>query len=296
MDIGVSLPTMARGYVRSTTLEWCRGIEAGPFSSISCGERYTFHNPEMWVTMAAAAALTERVRVFVNLALAPAHPPALLAKQVATLDVLSGGRVELGVGIGGREHDYKALEAPFGHRHARLDEAVATLRSLWGGEPPFPGADPVQPAPQQAGGPSILAGAMGPKALARAARWADGVTGFSVAGHPEEMARANRAATRAWQDAGREERPRLVSGFFYCLGDNAAETLRTFTAEYLAIFGREFADSMAAAAHVHTPEALREVIAGAADAGCDEVVLVPATVDPACLAATVAALGDEPAR
>ncbi len=71
MQIGVALPTMARGYTRSTTLDWCRGIDEGPFSSISCGERITFQNQEMNVTNSAAAALTERVRVFVNLVVLP---------------------------------------------------------------------------------------------------------------------------------------------------------------------------------------------------------------------------------
>ena len=88
MDIGVALPTMARDYRRSTTLEWSRGIDDGPFSSISCGERITFRNQEMLVTNAAAAALTERVRVFVNLVVLPFHPPAVIAKELATKDVL----------------------------------------------------------------------------------------------------------------------------------------------------------------------------------------------------------------
>ena len=103
MEVGLALPTMARGYDRSTTVDWCRGIDAGPFSSVSCGERITYHNQEMLVTNAAAAALTERVRVFVNLVVGPLHRTAVLAKQLATLDVLAGGRLTVGLGVGGRE-------------------------------------------------------------------------------------------------------------------------------------------------------------------------------------------------
>src|SRR4051794_25290728 len=110
MEIGMSLPTMAERYDRSTTLAWCRGIDAGPFSSVSCGERITYHNQEMLVTMSAAAALTERVRVFCNLVVGPLHATAVVAKQLATLDVLAGGRLTVGVGIGGREHDILAAE------------------------------------------------------------------------------------------------------------------------------------------------------------------------------------------
>ena len=101
MDVGVALPTMAPDYSRATTLDWARRIDAGPFSSISCGERITFRNQEMMVVNAAAAALTERVRVFVNLVVLPFHPVPVIAKQLATLDVLSGGRVTVGVGVGG---------------------------------------------------------------------------------------------------------------------------------------------------------------------------------------------------
>lgn len=287
MDIGLSLPTMAPRFTRATLVEWCAAADAGPFSSISCGERVTFHNPEMMVTLAAAAALTERLAILCNLVVLPAHPVAEIAKQIATLDVLSGGRVTLGVGVGGREHDYRSLDAPFARRHARLDEQVAELRRLWSGEPPFDGADPVGPAPLQPDGPPILAGAMGPKALARAARWADGVVGFSVACVGDDMARANDAARRAWHDAGRPDPPRLVSGGFYALGPDGESVLRSFTHQYLAIFGEGFAAPMAAAMTTFTPDAVRSAIEAAKDAGCDEFILVPGTVDTACLDATV---------
>lgn len=286
IDIGIALPTMAPDYSRDTTLAWCRGIDAGPYSSVSCGERITFRNQEQLVTNAAAAALTERARVFVNIAVAPLHPTPVLAKQLATLDVLAGGRLDVGLGVGGREHDFRAAGAPFARRHQRLDDQVGELRELWSGAPPFEGADPVGPAPVQAGGPPLLAAAMGPKALARAARWAEGVSGFSVCGVPEEMAAATAAAHHAWDEAGREVPPRVVSGCFYALGPDdeaAATTLRRFTAEYLAIFGAEFAEAMAAEVRVSSPAALEAVVAGAAEAGVDELILVPATTDPGCL-------------
>jgi alkanesulfonate monooxygenase SsuD/methylene tetrahydromethanopterin reductase-like flavin-dependent oxidoreductase (luciferase family) len=294
MDIGMSLPTMARGYSRAVQEQWCRGIDDGPFSSVSCGERITFHNPEFMVTLAAASALTARVRVFANLAVVPLHPVPLLAKQLATLDVLSGGRLDLGVGVGGREHDYRAAGVPFQRRHRRLDDAVTELRRIWAGAPPFDGADPVGPAPVQPAGPRLLAGAMGPKALQRATAWADGVTGFSLAADPAEMARANRAALRAWETAGRA-RPRLVSGCFYALGgDDPRATLKAFTYAYLAIFGEPFARAMTEAVEVAGPDRLHRALEDAEAAGCDEFILVPATVDRSCLdeaAAVITARG-----
>ncbi len=184
----MALPTMATGFTRATFTEWCQGIDDGPFSSISAGERITFHNPELLVTNTAAAALTERVRIIMNLTVLPLHSMAMLAKQLATVDVLSGGRLEVGVGVGGREQDYRAVGAPFGGRHDRLDQGVTELRRLWSGGPAYEGGQPVGPAPVQKGGPPILAGALGPKSMARAARWADGVTGFSIGAIGQEMA------------------------------------------------------------------------------------------------------------
>ena len=287
MDVGISLPTMCRGYSRASTVDWARLADQGPFSSISCGERMTFHNPEAWITLAAAAAVTDRLRILMNLSVLPAHPPALVAKQVATLDVLSEGRVTLAVGVGGREHDYRSLGAAFDKRHQRLDQQVATLRSLWKGEPLFAGADPVGPPCVQPGGPPVLAGAMGPKSLRRAAQWADGVIGFSVGGVPDEMRDAANAARAAWDEAGRE-RPRLVSGCFYALGvREPATTLRGFTADYLAFVGRGFAQQVADSLTAFDADAVGRAIDGAEAAGLDEFILVPASPDLAVLEATM---------
>lgn len=286
MDIGVALPTMAADYTRATTVEWSRGIDAGPFSSISCGERITFRNQEMLVTNAAAAALTERVRVFVNLVVLPFHPIPVVAKELATLDVLSDGRVTVGVGVGGREHDYRAAGSSFERRHARLDEGVAELRRLWAGKSPFDDADPVGPHPVQPGGPEILAGAMGPKGMARAARWADGVSGFALTADGAEMAAAVELADRAWTDAGRDTAPRKISGCFSVLGTRDDQgVLQAFTYDYLAIFGTSIARSLADSAPVWNADRLNQALDDAEAAGVDEFILVPGTTDPACLAA-----------
>lgn len=289
MDIGIALPTMCRGYTRAATVDWSKLADEGPFASISCGERMTFHNPEMWTTMAAAAAVTERARILLNVAVLPAHPPALVAKQVATLDVLSEGRVTLGVGVGAREHDYRSLNAGFDRRHAKLDDGVAELRSLWAGKPPFADADPIGPPCVQPGGPPVLAGALGPKSLARAAKWADGVISFTVGGAGSDMVNAAEAAHRAWHEAGRDK-PRLVSGSFYTLGagvdDDPASTLREFAAEYLGIFGPG-AQAFAATLQNFEPDAVRRMLDDAEAAGMDEFILVPGSTDIAVLEATI---------
>ncbi|MDX6276874.1 MAG: hypothetical protein QOJ72_1002, partial [Nocardioidaceae bacterium] len=191
MNVGVALPQMARGYGPRTTVDWARGIDAGPFSSVSAGERVTFSNPEMVASLAACAAVTERVRIFANLWVLPQHAMPMVAQQIGTLDNLAAGRLDIAVGVGAREDDYRALGREYARRHQRLDANIAELRELLAGRPPFEGAEPVGPTPLQPGGPKLLAGAMGPKAMRRAARWADGISGFSISGDAGEIDKVN---------------------------------------------------------------------------------------------------------
>ncbi len=284
MEIGVALPQMAPGYGPGTTLDWARAIDAGPFSSVSAGERVTFANPEMVASLGACAAVTEQVRVLANLWVLPQHPMAMVAQQVGTLDQLSGGRLEVAVGVGGRETDYQALGSAFAGRHRRLDEKVAELKALLAGQPPFAGSDPVGPACVQPGGPRLLAGAMGPKAMRRAAQWADGISAFSIPGDPAEIARTNDLADDCWNEAGRDTAPRKVSGCFVVLGvPDAPAVLEAFTARYLGFLGPELSAAIGRTARTATPEILNDVLDGAEAAGCDEFILVPGTTDLRCL-------------
>ena len=279
MEIGVAFPQMAQGLTRERIAEWCQRVDQGPFSSISAGERITFHNLDGLSLCAAAAALTDRVRVFFNLAVAPWHAPAMLAQQCASIDVISGGRFELAVGVGGRQDDYDALGSSFARRHARVDETVGELKRLWGGGL-APDGQPVGPVPVQRGGPRVLCSGMGPKSLARAAHWADGVSGFALSADPAETSRMFRAVEAAWETAGRVDPPRLVTGVFVALGDTAEATLRSFAQAYLGVFGPEIATTLAGMMPVHSELALRQAITAMAEAGCDELILVPASSDP----------------
>lgn len=279
MDVGICMPYMERDYARATTLDWCRRIDAGPFSTLSCGERITSITQDMRIVLAAAAALTSRVRIMPSLYVLPMHPPVLVAKEVATLDVLSGGRVTLTVGVGGREADYRALGAPFERRHRRLDEGVAAMRRIWAGEPPFAGADPVGPTPVQAGGPPILAGAMGPKAIRRAAAWADGLYGWSMDSSPQPVKQQFDLARAAWRDAGRSAAPRLVTGFWFSLADDADAKLKRYVYEYVRIAGEAPARALASQMKASSPDAIRGALDAIEAEGADECLLVPATLE-----------------
>lgn len=293
MEIGVALPQMAADYQASSTLDWARGIDAGPFSSVSAGERVTFSNPEMVAALAACAAVTQRVRIFANLWVLPQHSMAMVAQQIGTLDQISGGRFEMAVGVGGREDDYRALGARFAGRHQALDDKVVELKRLLAGEPPFEGSAPVGPACVQRPAPRMLSGAMGPKAMARAAVWADGISGFSISGDPGEIAAANALADQCWSRAGRSGEPRKVSGCFVALGVAEPEArLSGFTARYLGFLGEDLAHAVAATARTNSRDALFRALDGAASAGCDEFILVPASAELRCLDALTEAAAD----
>ena len=282
MKIGMNLPVMVPGLDRDTILEWARRIDAGPYNSLAAGERITFPNPEIMVTMSAAAAVTERVRLAFTVIVLPLHSPLLMAKQIATLDVLSGGRVTLGLGVGGREEDYRALGAPFDRKRLRRMEAsIALMRRAWAGENVVAGAlRPVEPLPVQPGCPELLAGALAADSVRRAARWADGICGFSFGPSAAEIAIAFETARGAWQEAGRPAPPRLVTSFWFALGARARQQLDAYLHRYLAFLGEGVAEALAPTVQTASAAALRDAARMLADMGADELILVPTTSDP----------------
>lgn len=284
MQVGVALPQMAPGFDRARMLAWCRGIDEGPFSSISAGERITFFNAEMITLLSAAAVLTERVEVLANVCVSPWHRPALLAKQFTTIDVLSGGRLTVALGVGGRQQDYDAVGVPFARRHQRVDDDAAELRRLWNGG--SAGDGPIGPAPLQPGGPALLCSSLGPKSMARAARWASGVSGFAITGQGDEAARLYSLADQAWAEAGRTDAPRRTCGAFVSAGvADELGTLRTFARDYLGFMGDELAELLAGMQSVAGQGAVAAMLDAMERAGTEEVILVPASSDPRCLAA-----------
>ena len=279
MDVGLAFPQMTPDLDRDRVRAWCRAVDDGPFSSISAGERIAFDNLDGFTLCTAAAALTDRVRIGFNVVVAPWHAPALLAKELASIDVLSGGRVEVAVGVGGREQDYVVLDSSLRNRFDRLDATVAELQRLWAGGEVADGAT-VGPVPVQAGGPPLLCSGTGPRSLARAARWAQGLTSFTLAADPAEAAATFRLAEDAWRAAGRTDRPRLVSGTFAALGPGSQDTLHAFARRYLDVFGTDVAAWLTERMPLHTEEALHRFLVDLAATGCEEVILVPADSDP----------------
>lgn len=279
MKIGVCLPYMEKNYGRKEVLEWCRHIDGGPFSSLSCGERITGYTLEMRNMLAFAAAATERVRIVPSLYVLPMHSAVWAAKEIATLDVLSEGRVTVTVGVGGRELDYQAVGAPFEKRHQRLDDQIAIMRKVWRGEPPFEGCDEVGPRPWQDGGPPILSGSMGLKPMARASHWAEGIYGFAMNGDKALTGYFKDTAGKCWADSQRESKPYFVGGFWYSLADNAEAHLKEYVFNYLRTFGDDEARKTANTMTRFTEAVVIDALLGMKELGVDEVFMVPATAE-----------------
>jgi alkanesulfonate monooxygenase SsuD/methylene tetrahydromethanopterin reductase-like flavin-dependent oxidoreductase (luciferase family) len=279
MKIGFCFPYTQEDMSREIMLEWFRRIDEGPFSTISCGERLVGPSVDMMALLAAAAAVTNRVRIVPTLYVLPMHSAIKVAKHAATLDLISGGRTTITVGVGGRVHDYMCMEKEPVRRHARMDEQVAQIRRIWAGEIPFEGAEPVGPRLVQPGGPPILAGVMGPKAIKRAAHWADGVYSWSGNGVAKEMEEQQARVVSAWEDAGRDEPPERVAGFWYSLAPNADEKLKTYVYKYIRAIGEAPARAMAKNVDRSSQDAVRASLDAYEELGVEECWLNSATAE-----------------
>ena len=135
MDITIGLPNTVAGITRDSLLEWSRRAEARGFPGVASLDRLVYPGYEALTSLAAAAAVTERVRLTTQVLLAPWRlNAALLAKQVATVQHLSNGRMVLGIGLGGREDDYTASGITTEGRGDRLTEMIEEMLRIWEGE------------------------------------------------------------------------------------------------------------------------------------------------------------------
>jgi len=175
MKIGIGLPAMIPGTSGDVILEWARRAEAHDFTSLGITDRVVYGNYEPLIALAAAAAVTHRIRLMTTILIAPLRPAGLLAKQAASLDALSGGRLTLGLGVGAREDDFVAAPASFHDRGRRFDQQLALMKRIWASQPAVEGVGPVGPLPARPGGPEVLIGAYTPVAVQRVGRWADGL-------------------------------------------------------------------------------------------------------------------------
>lgn len=271
MKIGIGLPNAVRGVDREGIVEWARRAEAAGFSTLGTIDRVVYPNYESLIALAAAAAVTERIGLATDIMIAPLRRgTALMAKQAATLDSLSEGRLTLGLAVGGREDDFEAVGADFAARGRTFDQQLEECTRIWRGE------TGIGPAPAQANRPGLLIGGRAGVAFQRVARHADGWT--LGGGSPEDFSKLRAKLLDAWSAAGRDGQPRTMALFYFGLGARAQESAQRSLGDYYAYLG-EYAGQVADSAATDE-DTVRSYLAAFADAGCDEVICFPVSTDP----------------
>ena len=271
MDIGIGLPNTIDGVDRRGIIDWATRAERAGFSSLGTLDRIAYPNYESLVSLAAAAAVTERIRLVTDILILPLRAnTALFAKQAATVDNLSGGRLVLGLAVGGRPDDYEQSGLEFKRRGATFDRQLSDLTKLWAG-------DRVGPAPANGRRPSLLIGGGSDRTFERAARWADGWT--LGGGTPDALAGGLEKLNQAWSAAEREGKPRNMVLVYYALGDDADQMAQHSLGTYYAFLG-DYAQQVVQSA-AKDADTVRQYRSAFEAAGADEVIFFPVSADPA---------------
>jgi alkanesulfonate monooxygenase SsuD/methylene tetrahydromethanopterin reductase-like flavin-dependent oxidoreductase (luciferase family) len=276
MRIAIGLPSRAASASGAVMLEWITRAERGPFSSVVVTDRVISQALEPITVLAMAAGATQRLRLMTSVVIGPTRETTLLARQAATIDVLSGGRLTLGIGIGVRENDYLATGFDFHRRGRRAEEQLPALRRLWSGATLSGEVGGIGPRPCGANGPELLIGGYVPAIVRRIAKWGDGYMAPG-GGEPENLLKMWRQIEGAWQEAGRTGKPRWVGASYYALGPNAWDHAnRYINANY------SYNPDLAARRLGALPAsraAVEEAIKRQADMGVDEFILRPCADD-----------------
>ncbi len=280
IEIGVGLPTGVPGATGRTVIDWAIRADAGPFAHLGVVDRVVYDSYDPLVALAAAAAVTRRVRLVTAVAVGPLRNTTLLAKAAASIHALSGGRLVLGLAVGARREDYEAAGIDHRLRGKRLDEQLGAIRTVW--ETPSIG-------PAVSGRPpTLLVGGTSDEAFARMARYADGYV--HGGGPPRAFARAADKARAAWAEAGRPGRPQLWGQGYYALGsDDIVSAGSRYMRDYYAFTG-PFVEKIVEGL-LTTPQGIVQFAGGYADAGCDNLVLMPTVPHLDQLDALAAVLG-----
>jgi alkanesulfonate monooxygenase SsuD/methylene tetrahydromethanopterin reductase-like flavin-dependent oxidoreductase (luciferase family) len=271
MRIGIGLPNPVPGTDGDTLVRWAQRAEEAGFSSLATIDRIVYPSYESLIALAAAAAVSERIGLMTNILIAPLRDEVLLAKEAASVDRLSGGRLTLGVAVGGRRDDYAAVGEGFETRGRRLEQQIETMKRVWRGEELSETGQPSVPLPGRE--VPILIGGSTDKAPERAVKYGIGYT--AGGGGPDMMAPIAEKVRKAWAEAGRVGEPRLVALNYFALGPQAQQGATRYLKDYYGFLG-EWADRIAESAPT-TPEAVKEIAARFKDIGVDELILDPTT-------------------
>ena len=269
MRIGIGLPAAVPDVDATTIGDWAAEAEQAGFASVGVIDRLVYDNLEPLTALAAAAARTQHVELFTTvLNVGWRANPVLLAKQMASVDLLSGGRLTAGLGLGGWPEDFAASGVPTSGGGARLRSTLATMRQVWTGEVSGQGG-PMRRLPE--GRPTLVFGGLVPAAYTRAATegegWVAPLLGLQL------LEDGSAAVRQAWADAGRAGEPRIVTGRYFCLGRDADRVAD----EYIRHYYGDQGFPLARADTLTDPDQMQEELDTLAKVGVTDVVLYPSS-------------------
>ena len=268
MEISIGLPNTLT-HPGPLMIEWARRAEERGFTSLGTIDRIVYPNYDTIASLCVAAGATSRIGLLSGVLLTPLYPPVWLAKAAASLDAMSGGRLTLGLGVGGREDDFVAMGRSMRERGQDMDAALEIMRTVFAGEKLAGDAFPVAAH----GHPKVLIGGTSDAAVRRTVEHGQGwIAGGASPAQVKPMVDRIR---REWHDAGREGEPRFAGLAYFGLSDE--ETSKRSLRTYYGFLG-DLADMIAIGA-LRSPQALRDAIKEFEDAGLDELILDPTVPD-----------------
>jgi alkanesulfonate monooxygenase SsuD/methylene tetrahydromethanopterin reductase-like flavin-dependent oxidoreductase (luciferase family) len=273
VEIGIGLPTTIPGTSGEQVIEWAKRADAAGFSSLGTIDRVVYGNYEPLVALAAVAAVTERARLLTSVMLLPIRQnAALVAKQAASIQALSNGRLVLGMGVGGRPDDYEASHVSMDGRGTRLVEMLDEMKRVWAGEERgYAGAIGPEVEP-----PSLILGGSVDASFRRAAKYGDGW--IMGAQPPERFPEPRDKLRAAFREAGRDEQPRTLALSYFSLDGDPEAQVRATIGDYYSVAG-EYADRVVSLA-AKGEDAIEQRLRAFADVECDELIMFPASADP----------------
>jgi alkanesulfonate monooxygenase SsuD/methylene tetrahydromethanopterin reductase-like flavin-dependent oxidoreductase (luciferase family) len=269
MEIGVGLPNAVTGTSGEQLIEWAKRADGRGFSTLGTIDRLVYENFEPLTALTAAAAVTERIGLTTAVMLGPLRGnPNAVAKQTQSIQALSGGRLTLGIGLGGRDDDYEFGDVSMSDRAQLQDELLETLRADWDDD----SMGPATPTP-----PRVLVGGAVQASYDRAARLGDGWIAGGAG--PDEFAKGVERVKAAWSQAGREGKPYVACLAYYALGDDAEQLANDYLTHYYAFMGEEIAAYIAGSA-AKDADSVKGALAAYEAVGCDELIFFPCASDP----------------